>query len=409
MAAYEYEALDQAGRRKKGVITADTLRQARKELRAKKLVPVKVEEASARPAAASLKGLPLPTFQRRIPARDLALVTRQLATLVNAAAPVEEALQAIALQSEKPAVRKALFAVRTGVMEGQRLSQAMTQQPGVFNQLYRAMVSAGEGSGTLGPVLERLADHLEKGQAMRAKVTAALVYPALLAVVAVGVVIFLMTYLVPKVVEQFATMGRELPPLTQFMITLADGFQAYGLYAGIGLAVGAVAFARGLAHRGFARRVDRVVMALPVVGKLARELQAARLARTLAALVSSGAPVLDGMQAAKATLNSPVMQDAIGDAITQVREGAPLSAGLRKTKAFPPLVVYMAAMGEKSGSLDVMLSKAADYMEAEFESLTSAFLSLVEPVIIMFMAGAVGTIVLAILLPILQFNSAAML
>ncbi len=414
MAAFDYEALDARGRKVKGVITADSVRVARRDLRARKLVPVKVSESAggtaAKPGAGgAAPGLRLPRFSRGLAARDIAMVTRQLATLINAAAPVEEALQAIALQAEKPRVRTVLLAVRSCVMEGQRLSQAMGQQPGVFSPLYRSMVAAGEGSGTLGPVLERLADHLENGQKMRAKVTAALVYPSMLALVAIAVVVMLMAFVVPKVVDQFDSMGRELPTLTRVMIALSDGVRDFGPFVLAGLVIGGLVFARALAQEGFRRRVDRGLLAVPLVGKLMRELHAARLARTMAALVSSGTPVLEGLTAARNTVRNTVMRDAIGDAATMVREGASLSAALRRTKAFPPLVVYMAAMGEKSGRLDDMLSKSADYLEAEFEALTGAALSLLEPAIIIVMGVVVGTIVMAILLPILQFNSAALI
>ncbi len=410
MAAYDYEALDASGRMRKGIINADSLRMARKDLRSRKLVPLRLTESSEhKPSAASTGSLKLPSLGGGLAARDLAMVTRQFATLINAAAPVEEALQAIALQADKPRVRSILFAVRAGVTEGQRLSQAMAAQGTVFSPLYRSMVAAGESSGTLGPVLERLADHLENGEKMRGKVTAALVYPIMLAIVAIGVVIMLMAFVVPKIVAQFDSMGRELPTLTKVMIAISDGIRDFGPFVLIALVLGGLAFARGMAHAGFRRRVDKALLALPVIGKLMRELNAARLARTLAALVSSGTPVLEGLSAARNTVRNAVLQEAIAEAANQVREGASLSLALRKTKAFPPLVVYMAAMGEKSGRLDDMLTKSADYLEAEFDALTGAALSLLEPLIIIIMGIVVGAIVMAILLPILQFNTAALI
>ncbi len=408
MAAYEYEALDAAGRKARGVVTADSPRLARRELRAKKLVPLKIEAAGQPKTAAIRARIPgLASFSRPSAApRDLALVTRQLATLISAAAPVEEALQAIALQAEKPGVRKALLSVRAGVTEGQKLSQAMAGQDQVFNTLYRSMVSAGENSGTLGPVLERLADHLEKGQAMRAKVTAALTYPAFLALTALGVVGMLMAFVVPKVVEQFDSLGRELPMLTKVMIAISDGVRDYGLIALILLAVGGLAFARSLRQPAVRRGFDAFLLRLPVAGRLMRELQSARFARTLSTLIASGTPVLEGLMAARATVRNVILKEAVSDVVTQVREGASLSAAMRRAKAFPPLVVYMAAMGEKSGALDTMLAKAADYLEAEFEAMTTAAIGLLEPAIIIGMGVMVGTIIMAILLPILQFNAA---
>ncbi len=413
MAAFEYEALDPTGKRVKGVISADSPRLARRDLRAKKLVPLTLAQAARSQRASADANAKwwdqLPILRPSVGSRDLSLVTRQLATLVNASAPVEEALQAIALQAEKPGVRTTLLSVRAGVTEGLKLSQAMGAQSHVFDPLYRSMVAAGESSGTLGPVLERLADHLEKGQAMRAKVTAALVYPAFLAITALGIVIMLMTFVVPKVVDQFDSMGRDLPRLTEILIALSDGVRDYGLYAAIALGLGIIAFVRALQAPGFRRRVDGAMLHLPIIGRLMRELQAARLARTLASLIASGTPVLEGLTAARGTVSNTVMKDAIGEVVTQVREGTSLSAALRRAKAFPPLVVYMAAMGEKSGQLDTMLVKAADYMEAEFEAVTGTVLGLLEPAIIILMGAVVGTIIMAILLPILQFNSGALL
>ncbi|MBK5920934.1 type II secretion system protein GspF [Rhodothalassium salexigens] len=433
MAAFEYEALDGRGRTRRGVVSADTARLARRELKRRHLVPLKLVATDAPAAkagadageaggqaagapglataglaarlAAPLAGLrPAP----RLSAKEVVLVTRQLATLISAAAPVEEALNTVALQSDRPLVRKVLLSVRAQVMEGQRLADALARHPDSFSALYRSMVAAGEASGSLGPVMERLADYLERTQAMRAKVVSALVYPAFLSVTALGVVVLLMAFVVPKVAEQFDHLGQALPWLTRAMMALAEALQAYGLWALLTLLGLGLVAVRALRRPGVRERVDRWVLALPLVGRLAREMNAARLARTLATLIASGTPVLEGLAAARNTLANSYLKASLSQVIAQVREGSGLAGALRKTGAFPPLVVYMAAMGEKGGRLDEMLGKAADYMEAEFEDVTRTALSLLEPAIIVVMGGAVGLIVLAIMLPILQLNTLAL-
>lgn len=405
MAAFEYEALDPTGRQVKGVISADSPRLARRELRRKNLFPTRLAPASAKggPAPGKLKEL-LPDLGGMGP-KDRALVTRQLATLISAAAPVEEALHSVAMQAEKPAIRRTLMAVRASVTEGLRLSQAMGQHSKDFDQLYCAMVAAGESSGTLGPVLERLADHLEKRQKIRAMVIGALVYPGLITCMSVSVIIVMMAFVVPKFVEQFASLDQELPLITQILIGVSEAVRTFGLLFAVAGLAGLFAFGRAMRYTAFRSRVDRALLRLPVIGKLTRQLLAARLARTLAALVASGTPVLEGLQAARNTVSNTVLQGAVRDVITQVREGAGLSAALRRAGAFPPLVVYMTAMGEKSGNLAPMLERAADYLESEFEGFTNVALKALEPAILIVMGGVVTFIVLAIFLPILQLNT----
>lgn len=405
MAAFEYEALDSAGRRLRGVVSADTPRLARRELRRKKLFPVHVAPTSQKKQASAA----LPKWLRSgLSAKDVSLLTRQLATLVSAAAPVEEALQTMALQTEKQAAKRVLLSVRARVMEGYRLSEALAEESATFSPLYRSMVAAGETSGNLGPVLERLADHLEKSQRLRSKVTTALTYPIFLAVVATAVAAALVTFVVPKVVDQFSSLGQDLPALTELLIAVSAFAADYGLAVAAILALAVVVFLRALKHEGFRIRVDRAVLKVPFVGRLVREIHAARLARTLETLIASGATVLDGLNAARSVMHNRILKDAVAEAATLVSEGASLSAALRRSKAFPPLVTYMAASGENSGRLDHMLSKAADYLEREFEDVTTATLSLLEPAIIIVMGGVVATIVLAILLPILQLNTLAL-
>ena len=415
MPAFDYEALDERGRTKRGVVSADTARLARRELKRKQLVPLKVvaameDEGGSTGDGTGRLGRLVARLQRSpaLSAKDLTLTTRQLATLISAAAPVEEALNTVALQSEKPVVRKTLLAVRSQVMEGQRLGDSLARHPRSFSPLYRSMVSAGENSGSLGPVMERLADYLERSHAMRSKVVSAMIYPAFLAITAVAVIILLMTFVVPEVVDQFDDMGQTLPLLTRIMIGVSEALQSYGLGALAVLTLGGIVAVRALKSPAVRERVDRSLLRLPLVGRLAREMNAARLARTLATLIASGTPVLEGLTAARNTLTNASLKRALGEVIGQVREGSGLATALRRTGAFPPLVVYMAAMGEKGGRLEEMLSKAADYLEREFEEVTGTAVSLMEPAIIIIMGGVVGLIVLSIMLPILQLNTMAL-
>lgn len=408
MAAFDYEALDSAGKRLRGTVTADSPRLARRELRRQNLLPVALRPMVDRKAAGlktaglgRLAGL----FTPRLAGRELSLVTRQLATLVSAAAPVEEAVQTVGMQAEKPAIKRILMSVRAGVTEGQSLSRALAQHPRSFPPLYRAMVAAGEESGGLGPVLERLADHLEKSQKVRAKAMTALVYPAVLALTAVGVVVALMLFVVPKVVEQFESMGRELPALTRLMITLSDAVRDWGLAGLLLFLLALLAGARALRRPAVRQRADGALLRLPLVGKLLRGLETARLTRTLGALIASGSPVVDALGAARATVANSVLREAVDGIAVQVREGASLSGALRRADRFPPVVTYMAAMGERSGTLGPMLEKCADHLEAEFDTAVSLALSLLEPAIIVAMGGVVATIILSILLPIIQFNT----
>ncbi|RMB11801.1 type II secretion system inner membrane protein GspF [Eilatimonas milleporae] len=404
MRTFEYEALDRNGRTRKGVVSADTARAARRELRRKQLMPVRVDATDTNTGA----GAGLSLQRDHISGKDVSLVTRQMATLIGAAAPVEEAINTVAAQAEKPSVKRTLMAVRTSIMEGHRLSDALSQHPKSFDRLYCAMVAAGESSGHLGAVLDRLSDHLERSQKLRSKVRTAMIYPTALALTAIGVVIALMTFVVPKVVDQFDTMGQTLPALTRLMIILSDGMRDYGLIIAAGLAVAVFAFSRALKLPAFRFAVDRLLLRLPLVGKLVRGLNAARLARTLSTLIASGAPVLDGLRAAARTVTNTVLKSSIETVVTMVEEGASLSTALKRVEGFPPMVGYMAAAGENSGRLDDMLAKAASYMEDEFENITSAAVSLLEPAIIIVMGGVVATIVLSILLPIMQLNTLAL-
>lgn len=408
MPAFEYEALDAKGLVRTGVVFADTARLARRELRQIKLMPVRIAPVTTRPEAEKFA---LPLLHRRagIKPAALMLITRQLATMIGAAAPLEEALHTIALQADDKAVRAILLAVRTGVTEGQRLADAMAQHPDAFSPLYRALIAAGEISGNLGAVLERLAEHLEKTERLRAKVTTALIYPIVLSAAAAAVVMILMTFVVPKVIAQFDSLGQQLPLLTRILVFVSEGLSSYGLLLLAILMLGAFGFARALKRPAFRRRVDAALLGVPVVGKLLRGLYAARLARTLGTLVASGSPITEGLAAARATVSNVVLAEAVGAVGIAIQEGTSLSQALRRTGLFPPMVVYMSAVGESTGRLDLMLTKAAEHLEREFETFTTAAIGLLEPLIVVVMGAVVAMIVLAILLPILQLNSIALM
>jgi general secretion pathway protein F len=403
VAAFDYLALDVAGRPLNGVITARDEAGARRSLERRRLVPVRLS-----PAAAAVPAAGAGLFAgRRLSANTLALATRQLATLITVA-PLEEALKTIALQTEKPSVRRILIATHTSLVEGHRLSDAMARQGEAYPPLYRAMISAGESSGALPSILERLADLLERDQQVRGKVVTALVYPAMLALTALIVVIALMTFVVPKVVDQFDSMGQTLPLLTRVIIGLSDAMRSFGWIVLVALALGAVAFARGMKTPAFKRRVDGLVLRLPVLGRLVRDLHAARLARTLATMMASGLPLLEGLLITARTVRNAVLREATLGMATAIREGGSLSAALRRAGVFPPILIYMAASGEGSGKLEPMLARAAEYLEREFNTFTAVALSLLEPAIIIVMGGLVALIVLSILLPILQINTLAL-
>lgn len=398
-ASFAYTAVDVAGRTRTGVVTAPDEASARAELNRRRLTPV--ELAPAVRAAAEAKAR---RGGGRMSTGALSLVTRQLATLVTVS-PVEEALRTLTLQTEKPALKAILSNVHTGVLEGYRLSEAMGREPKAFPPLYRAMVAAGEGSGALSPILERLAELLERQQMIRGKVITALVYPAVLAIVALGVVGVLMAFVVPRVVEQFESMGQRLPLLTRIVIALSEGLRDWGWLLILLMALGGVAAAVAMRNPDTRLKVDGWVLKAPVVGRLTRDLHAARMARTLSIMLASGLPILEGLTITARTVSNTVLKASTHAMAEAVREGGGLSAAMRRADVFPPILVYMTASGESSGRLETMLDRAADYLEREFQTFTAVMLSFLEPGVIVVMGGVVALIVLSILLPILQINT----
>lgn len=401
MPAFDYSALDLDGRPCSGRLDASSADAARTRLLQRCLHPLSVAPA----------GRSEPATQRRLfdrfDTKALTLFTRQLATLV-ATSPLEEALRVIGQQAEKASTRSVVMATHAAVLEGFRLSDAMARQGRAFPALYRAMVAAGEGAGALPDILERLAELLEREQQLRGRLLAALVYPAVLAATALAVVIALMTFVVPKVVDQFDSMGRTLPALTRAVIATSDLMTHWGpALLALGVALG-VALRFALARPGFRLRFDEGMLRLPLLGRLLRDLHAARMARTLAIMVGSGLPVMEGLSVTAQTVRNAALREATISMATSIREGASLSSAMKRAGVFPPTLLYMASSGENSGRVGPMLERAADYLEREFNTFTSTAMSLLEPAIIVALGGIVAIIVLSILLPILQFNTLAL-
>ena len=405
MASFSYVALTPEGRRKKGIIEADSEKQVRQKLRKQSLVPVEVKSAAGQLKGDTGKGSRFTLMRTSMNSAALCLATRQLANLVEATIPVEEALATVAEQCEKPGQKALLSEVRSQVLEGKSLAEALSRFPRVFSRLYRSMVAAGEKSGHLDTVLERLADYTENQQKIKAKIIQAMIYPTVLTLVAVGVIIVLLTSVVPKVVSQFAHMKRALPTSTNILIAISDFLRDYGLYIGIALIVIIFAIGALLRKPSISMKWDTVILGMPVIGKVAKGLNTARFARTLAILNSSAVPLLDGMKISGEVLSNAKARELLQNAASEIREGRSLHEALTATGLFPPMMLHMIAAGEKSGELDSMLKRAADSQDSEFERLVSMALSIFEPLLIVSMAGVVLFIVMSILQPILQMNS----
>ena len=404
MPDFAYLGLDTSGRERRGSVRADSSDAARAQLVSRKLYVVRIEpavEAAARPLLS--RGL---MARKKLSGKQLTLFTRQLATLVQVS-PLEEALRTLSRQSERDEVRRIIGNVHGGVVEGRRLADAMGREPKSFPALYRAMVSAGESSGTLPPILDRLANLLERQAQVRGKVLSTLAYPVVLSIVAAFVVFALMIFVVPKVVEQFQDVGQQLPLLTRMVIGLSAFLSTYWWALLIAVAVTLMLAGRALKEEGLRMKFDGFLLRLPLIGRLIRDLHAARMARTLSTMVASRLPLLEGLRLTTVTVHNRVLRAASADIAETVRTGGSLAGALRKAGVFPPLLVYLAASGEASGKLDLMLERAADYLEREFDSFTSTALALLEPAIIIVMGAIVALIVLSILLPILQLDTLA--
>lgn len=399
MGAFEYLALDPQGRKQKGIVESDTPRLARQQLRERGLTPLSVDAVTSREA----RQQPL-LVGRGISTRDLALFTRQLATLSRSGLPLEESLHAVSQQTEKGRIRRIILGVRAKVLEGQSLASAFAQYPNAFPDLYRATVDAGESSGKLDLVLEKLADYVETREQLRQKIQLALIYPILLTTISILVVIALLTYVVPEIVGVFDNLGQELPLLTVLLIRLSDFLRAYGLYVLGGLIAAWLLWRMLLQAEGFRAAYHRLQLRLPLIARFVRGTNTARFTRTLAILTSSGVELLEALRIASQVLPNLPMRAAVEEAAIKVREGESLHRALDQTKLFPPITVHLIASGESSGQLPKMLESAAENQQREVQSLAEVMVGIFEPVLILFMGLVVLGIVIAILLPIFEMN-----
>ena len=400
MGAFEYVAVDPGGKERKGVLEGDTPKQVRQLLREQKLLPLQVTEV-ARKEAKRGKSISL---RRGISASDLSLVTRQLATLVRSALPLEEALLAVSEQTDKPRIKSILLGVRARVMEGHTLADGLSDFPQAFPEIYRATVAAGEQSGHLDAVLERLADYAESRQILRQKIANAMIYPIILVGMAVMIVSGLMVYVVPKVVGVFENTSRELPLPTRILISTSDFLRDYGIWLVVALVLLVVAVWRLLKNEEIRHNVHRSLLRLPLIGYLIRGLNTARFTRTLSILAGSGVPVLESLKISGEVVVNMPMRRAVEDAALRVREGASISKSLGTSKLFPPMTIHLISSGEASGELEAMLERSATNQEREMDGTIATMLGIMEPVMIILMGVLVLAIVFSMLMPIFQLN-----
>lgn len=405
MPAFSYSALDKQDKLKKGILESDNAKQARQQLRNQGLKPLEVTPVTVKNTNKHTSQKTL--FAPSMSASDLSLLTRQLATLVRAALPLEESLKAVSEQSESPKIQMILMAVRSDILAGKTLAQALEAFPRIFKKDYIATVAAGEQSGDLAMVFERLADHVERDQELRQKILGALLYPLILSIVATSVVVGLLVYVVPQIIKVFDSMNQELPVLTRGLIQLSTVLQNYGVFI-----LAAILLVSGLIYAALQKPIIRkqwhsFLLKLPLISPLLRTLNSARFCRTLGTLLMSGVPMLSALTiAAKVVTNIP-MHNTVLQAIQQVREGSSLSKALRQGYGFTPLTIHLIASGESSGKLDLMLEKASETQERELKNWIANFLILLEPLLLLIMGGIVLTIVLAIMLPIFNMNQLA--
>jgi len=406
MPVYSFEALTPEGQTRKGVIEADSAKAARSQLRAQAMVPLKVEVVGAHGAQeAGQTGKGGRGFKRRVfNATGLGIWTRQLAGLVSSGLPLERALSSLSDEAETDGQRHLVATLRAEVNGGSTFARALAQHPHEFSPIFIAVMGAGEQSGNLGLVLERLADDLEEQQALKSKLIGAALYPAIVSLVAIVIVLFLVTYVVPQVAHVFAGSKRALPLLTVLMIGMSDFVRSYGWLMLIAIVLIATGARVALARPVFRQKFDAAWLNLPILGKLSRSYNTARFASTLAMLAAAGVPILKALQAAAETLSNSAMRADALDALVLVREGAPLASALAQKKRFPGLLAMFARLGEQTGQLPVMLQRAAKQLSAEVSRRAMQLATLLEPLLIVAMGVVVMLIVLAVLMPIIQLN-----
>ncbi len=407
MSAYSYQALNAKGRRVKGVLEADSERQARNALRERGLKPIQLALSSGKARGGEQGGRPSPSakwLQPRIKSGTLALITRQLAILLDAGLPLDETLQTVARQLRTARHAAILLQIRTRITEGHTLAYGLAEYPRTFNAMYRAMVRAGEHAGLLGPVMGRLAEYTETRQKTQQDLQGAMIYPIVLVIIAIAVVSALMTYLVPELVRIFQDSGSELPALTRAVIAISDFLIAHGLSL-LAAIIGVVALYHLSMRNAKQRRViHAALLTLPGLGYLIRTLNSARFSSTLSILMGSGVPLLQALHIAGEVMTNDVLRGASNDVATRVREGSSVHRAMDISGQFPPLVVYMVASGEASGRLEDMLQRVSDNLERELQTTLKSVMNMLEPLLVVAMGGMVLLIVLAVLLPIFNLN-----
>jgi len=409
VAAFHYIAFNAKGEKQKGTIEAESAKQARQMLRDKSLTPLEVTPTQQKILTApdSFKNTKLGKLFNKpnITSKELALVTRQIATLLSAGLPVEEVLGTVAEQTEKPKTKGLILSVRSKVVEGHALASALREFPEAFSALYCSTIAAGEKSGHLDIVLQRLADYTEQQFNMRRKIQNALIYPSIMVCVSIGIVGFLLEYVVPRMVSVYSNIGQKLPALTQLLIGFSAGVQSYGIYILIVLIIGIYFFRRHMKNNiTFKEKTHARLLNIPVIGNAIKVINTARFSRTFAILSSAGVSVLEAMSIASQLITNLPIRKSVEEAAKRVREGANIHLALKQTKYFPPMSIHLIASGEASGQLENMLERAANNQDNEITSLIETTLTLFEPMIILVMGAIVLFIVLAVLLPIFQLD-----
>ena len=400
MPAFEYKALDARGKQKQGVLEADAPRAVRQQLREKGLTPLAVEPALGKPGRGpSLNG------RGSLSAADLALVTRQMATLIQSGIPIEQTLSVTSKQSNNPRISSMLIAIRAKVMEGHSFADSLREFPRAFPRLFCSTVAAGEHAGHLDLVLNRLADYTESRQEARQKIQLAAIYPIILSVVAISIVVFLLTYVVPDIIAVFVRQGQQLPLLTRAMLAMSDFLLSYGIYLLMALGAGLVAFRFAMSKPAFRLRMHKRLLHLPLLAGMVRGVNTARYASTLSILTTSGVPLVDAMRIAGEVLGNDYLRQQLKDAARKVSEGGALHRALDQSGYFPPMMLHMIASGETSGELDSMLERTARMQENTLQAKMAAIVGLFEPLMLLLMGGVVLIIVMAIMLPILNMSN----
>jgi general secretion pathway protein F len=395
MGAYQYQALKKNGSTSKGVIEADSERQARQLLREQGLIPTLIQTLAQQRIAKA---------KSKISAADLSLLTRQLATLLAAGIPVEESLRGVSEQTDKDKVRELIIGIRAKVLEGYGLAQSMDHYPSAFPELYRATVNSGEQTGRIDLVLEKLADYTENQQKTRQKVQQALIYPLIMIIVSTAIISFLLTFVVPKIIEVFTNSGQTLPTMTELLISISTFIKAYGLYTLIAIILAIIGFKKSLNNIKIKTAWHRLILRLPIVSYLVKTINVARYIHTFGILFAAGVSVLETMRVSASLVTNVVMREAFDTATLRVREGSGINEALKETRYISPMAIHLIASGEKSGQLSNMMERSATHLDNEVKRLIDTSLTLLEPLVILFMGAVVLFIVLATLLPIFSME-----